>query len=117
MWERRLERLPTLDMGDAELTVYAAATPLARLMGLALLDTPLPHATAIYIPRCRSVHTFGMRFRLDVWWLDKGDEIIDIERDVGPNRIVSNRDAAAVLEWTADSVGRADYLLEPDAQR
>src|SRR3954465_15350885 len=27
-----------------------------------------PRAAALLLPRCRSVHTFGMRFALDLFW-------------------------------------------------
>ena len=37
-------------------------------VGLALRREPPPHA--LLIPRCRSVHTFGMRFAIDVAFLD-----------------------------------------------
>ena len=40
------------------------------MKGLAKLDE-LPETLALHIPRCRSVHTFTMRFPLDLIWLDK----------------------------------------------
>jgi uncharacterized membrane protein (UPF0127 family) len=50
------------------------------------------------IPRCRSVHTFGMRFPIDVFFLD-GDRVTLSRRSaVPPNRVVGDRRAAAVLE-------------------
>jgi hypothetical protein len=109
MWKRRLERLP--ERRVAGLTVRVADGPLARLVGLALLDEP-PPGTALLIPRCRSVHTFGMRFRIDLVWLDDGDRPIRIDRNVPPGVVVAERGASAVIEL----VGRSDDLLEPDAQ-
>jgi len=45
--------------------VPVADTYLSRLLGLAFL--PAERAPAgLLIPRCRSVHTFGMRFPIDV---------------------------------------------------
>ena len=47
-----------------------ATTVSSRLLGLALLRRE--HAGAgLLIPRCRSVHTFGMRFPIDVLFLDE----------------------------------------------
>ena len=40
-----------------------------RLIGL-IGRRSLPAGVALEMPRCRSVHTFGMRFALDLVWLD-----------------------------------------------
>ena len=55
-------------------------------------------AEPLLIPRCRSVHTFGMRFALDLLWLDERGQVLRVDRGVGPGRIRSCRAAAAVLE-------------------
>jgi uncharacterized membrane protein (UPF0127 family) len=74
----------------------ASAFP-SRFLGLALL--PRERAGAgLLIPRCRSVHTFGMRFRLDVLFLDPQGTVIEARWDVPPRRIVRCPGAAAVLE-------------------
>jgi Uncharacterized ACR, COG1430 len=62
----------------------------------------------LLIPRCRSVHTFGMRFALDLVWLDRHGRISKVDRDVPPNRIRSSPDAAAVLEVPA---GRSSEMI------
>ncbi len=49
--------------------LLVARTLLARARGLAL-RRDLPAGVALLIPRCRSVHTFTMRFPLDLVWLD-----------------------------------------------
>ena len=74
-----------------------ATTRLSRLLGLALLSRARAGA-GLLIPRCRSVHTLGMRFEIDVLFLDGDGRVIDSRRAVGPNRVVSCRAAAAVLE-------------------
>jgi uncharacterized protein len=72
----------------------------ARLLGLSLL--PRERAgPGLLIPRCPSVHTFGMRFALDVYFLDASGAAIDRRLGVGPSRLVSCRGAAAVLELPA----------------
>ena len=50
------------------LTVVQASTGKARRRGLARLDA-LPPDHALAIPWCPAVHTFGMRFSLDLIWL------------------------------------------------
>lgn len=69
----------------------------ARLLGLALLDRE--HAgRGLLIPNCSSVHTFGMRFPLDLVFLDRDGGAIVIRRRVGRRNFVSCRGADAVLE-------------------
>ena len=76
--------------------IRIANTRRARLLGLALRrQSP---SEALLIPRCRSVHTFGMRFPLDIAFLDGDGRVLRLARSVPPNRLVSCRGAAAVLE-------------------
>lgn len=63
-----------------------------RLRGL----TFRPPAVLL-IDRCRSVHTFGMRHPLDLYWLD-GPRIVRVDYDVPPGRIRTCLGARAVLE-------------------
>ena len=53
---------------------------------------------ALLLPRCRSVHTFGMRFALDLVWLDGAGRVVRIDRGVRPWRVRSCRAARCVLE-------------------
>ena len=78
-------------------TVPVATTRVARLLGLALLD-PFEAADGLLIPDCRSVHTFGMRFPLDLLFLGEGGSVVDLRRSVPPWRFVRCKDADAVLE-------------------
>jgi uncharacterized membrane protein (UPF0127 family) len=52
----------------------------------------------LLIPRCSSVHTFGMRFELDLYFLDQEGLVISLRPSVPPRRVVWQRGAAAVLE-------------------
>ena len=52
----------------------------------------------LLIPDCRSVHTFGMRFDLDLLFLDGNGRVTELRRSVPPFRFVRCRAAAAVLE-------------------
>jgi uncharacterized membrane protein (UPF0127 family) len=64
---------------------------------LALLRQP-PRGIAVHFPRCRSVHTFGMRFAIDIAFLDAKGRSVRIERAVPPRRILVCRKARAVIE-------------------
>ena len=69
----------------------------ARLLGLAYMDRK-EAGTGLLIPRCSSVHTFGMRFPLDLVFLDERGSPLAIHREVRPRRLVARRAATAVLE-------------------
>ena len=70
------------------------------LIGLAFRAEPPPDQ-ALLFPRCRSVHTFGMRFPIDVVFLDARGNVLLIEHAVPPGRVVSHKRAAAVVEVAA----------------
>jgi uncharacterized protein len=80
--------------------IVVAHSFLARLRGLALRRRP-PPGQALLLPRCRSVHTFGMRFPLDLVWLDGEGRVVAVDQAVPPNRVRSRRDAVAVIEVPA----------------
>lgn len=63
--------------------------------------------SGLLIPRCASVHTFGMRFELDVFFLDGEGEVLSVRRRVPPRRIVWQRGAAAVLEIPSPQGGES----------
>ena len=70
----------------------------ARLRGLAWRREP-PDGWALLFPRCRSVHTFGMRFPIDVVFLDRHGWPIAIRRARQAAAASSAADsAAAVIE-------------------
>jgi uncharacterized membrane protein (UPF0127 family) len=66
-----------------------------RLVGLIGRRDP---GVAVLLPRCRSVHTFGMRCVLDLVWLDAEGVVVRVDRGVRPWRVRSCRAAAAVIE-------------------
>jgi len=93
----RLRRLPRVAV--CGVVVPAAVGPRARLLGLAGLRAE-DAAPGLLLPRCRSIHTFGMRFALDVVFLDR--ELRPLaRRRTPPNRVVFERRASAVLELPA----------------
>jgi uncharacterized membrane protein (UPF0127 family) len=69
----------------------------ARLRGL-IGRRDWPEGVALEIPRCRSVHTFGMRFALDLVWLDGDRRVVRVDRGVPPCRVRWCRAARSVLE-------------------
>lgn len=51
----------------------------------------------ILVP-CKSVHTIGMRYALDIAFVDRNGIVLRSERNVRPGRVLSCRQAALVLE-------------------
>jgi uncharacterized membrane protein (UPF0127 family) len=62
--------------------------------------------------RCRSVHTFGMRFDIDVAFLDAGNRVIAV-RCGPPGRVLVDMRARDVLECAPGSGLRPGDLLGP----
>ena len=95
---RRLRRLERTELAPLPgIDVRRAGDPLARLLGLAGLRA-LPPATALLLPRTRSVHTLGMRFALDLVWLDRDGNVVRTDRGVRPWRVRGCRAASQVVE-------------------
>lgn len=92
---RRLERIELAGLPGVE--VRRAGDPLARLLGLAGLRA-LPPATALLLPQTRSIHTCGMRFALDLVWLDDDGRVVRTDRGVRPWRVRGCREASQVVE-------------------
>jgi uncharacterized membrane protein (UPF0127 family) len=104
----RLAALPARALPGG-LVVVEAATATARLRGLAWLDAgALPRSVGLRFARTRSVHTFGMRFPLDLIWLAGDDRVLRVDRAVPRRRHRAAPRARAVVEVHA---GRADAFL------
>lgn len=83
-----------------------AIGPRARLCGLAGLDRA-EAGRGLLIPRCASVHTFGMRFPLDLYFLDRDGAPLALRLAVPRRCLVWHRGAAAVLELPAVEGGES----------
>jgi uncharacterized membrane protein (UPF0127 family) len=112
----RLERLDRRPL-PGDLTLLVASTRRARgrgLAGLALEALPADHA--LLLEPCRSVHTIGMRFALDLLWLGPGDRLVRLDADVGPRRMRSCRRARAVVECRAGQGERFAAALDATSE-
>ena len=65
----------------------------------------MPETAALHIPKCRSVHTFTMRFPLDLIWLGKAGEVVRIDERVPPRRLRTCLRARSVVEANAGTAG------------
>ncbi len=98
----RLRRLPVATALGRR--VYVAKGLRARLLGLSHLDRD-EAGPGLLIPRCSSVHTFAMRFPLDLYFIGGGGEVVAVRRAVPPRRFAFCRQASAVLEIPAREGG------------
>jgi uncharacterized membrane protein (UPF0127 family) len=106
----RLERLPRHRL-NCSLSVVEARGCRARALGLAFLRE-LPPGLALLLPRCRSIHTFGMRFPIDLAFLEKAGTVVRVVSEAPPRRAFGARGAHAVLETRA---GQAEHFLAAGA--
>ena len=111
-------RTAALMKGDSVLaeSVELASCLRDRLRGLLGRDS-LAESRAMYLVPCNSIHTFFMRFNLDLLFLDRNLVVVKIVRNLRPGRIVSGGiRSAGVIElqsgWLPeDAVGKGDQLL------
>ena len=75
-----------------------AESLLSRMKGL-LGRRALASGEGLWIRPCKGVHTFGMRFPIDLLFLDRELRVIAVTRDLAPNRLTRiHMKAASVLE-------------------
>jgi uncharacterized membrane protein (UPF0127 family) len=91
----RLRGLPVVVVLGREVPIATGFR--VRLLGLSHLDRE-EAGPGLLIPRCFSVHTFGMRFPLDLYFLNGSGVVIEARRSVPSRRLALCRFAAAVLE-------------------
>ena len=113
---RRLQRYPRVAVRSSRLDVRAAGSFRARLMGLAGLRA-LPCGLGLLLPATRSAHTLGMRFALDLVWLDRLGRVVRIDHGVPPARLRFCRRAVALLELAGGQAGEAGLAVGEPALR
>lgn len=101
----------TIDIcGDVE-SLELATTARERLRGLLFTDPD--DVTRLLIP-CHDVHTFGMRYPLDIAFISRDGEVLEVHRDVSTMQRLKLKDASLVAErFSRDG----DWLKEGDVIR
>jgi len=85
---------------DSDLIIRRAETFRARAKGL-LGACHLSASEALWLTPCRAVHTVGMRFAIDVVFLDVHGAILRVTHSLPPYRLAYCLRAASVLELAA----------------
>ena|SRR3569833_1373509 len=92
---------------------YRAIGWLERGLGL-LVGAPLEADEALWIDPCGSVHTWGMRYSIDVVFLDRAGVVLRVTRDVRPWRVApaprGTRSAIEMRGGSAERVRLGDRL-------
>ncbi|ASL46601.1 hypothetical protein bAD24_III04385 [Burkholderia sp. AD24] len=94
-----------LDGHDVGVAVAVAETARERMRGLLGRDH-LPTDEALLLKRCGSVHTFGMRFAIDVVFMNRSQRIVAIHHGVPRRRVLLDLRAAQTLEMAAGAARR-----------
>ena len=79
------------------LRVRVADRFFTRALGL-LVGTPLERGEGLLIAPCSSIHTLGMRYPIDVVFLDREARVLRVCADVRAGRLRFGRGARGVLE-------------------
>lgn len=91
--------------------VDVAATRATRAVGL-LSRSGLEPGEALWIVPSRGVHTWGMRFTIDVLALDEAGTVIDCVSNLKPWRVrLPRKGTAGVLELPAGTLAASGTLV------
>lgn len=99
------ERTGAIIAGEIEL----ASDSRARNRGL-LGRSGIAAGSAMIIAPCNAIHTFFMRFTIDLVFADRHGRVLKLYRSVRPWRIRISLGAFAALELAAGSIQGADLV-------
>jgi uncharacterized protein len=113
---RITKRGPALASGPLRVSNATRQTELAHRVDVAnssrkrrkglLGRESLAAGEGMWIVPCESVHTFGMRFAIDLVYLDRNNVVKKIRHEVPPWRISACLSAHSILELASGSVRR-----------
>lgn len=91
--------------------ISAATTLFTRLIGL-LGTLSSRERKALFIAPCAGVHTFGMRYPLDIVFLDVEGKVLKIIRNLAPNRMTGGvASARSVLEFASGTLAEGQIRV------
>lgn len=91
-------------LGDVEI----ADGVLSRARGL-LGRRTLDGDRALLLSPCAAIHTFGMRFAIDVLFLNGDGVIVSLAARLPPWRWARGQGASVTIEWAAGAIDRYDF--------
>lgn len=91
--------------------VEPATTFLGRLRGL-MFRKDFGEADALYISPCTSVHTYFMKFPIDILCLDSTGVVVDMVAELPPSRVlIPSKKTRSVLELPAGVIAGAGVRI------
>ena len=91
-------------------SVEIAGDSQSRKKGLLGRDSLAPGHAFVIAP-CQGVHTFGMRFAIDVIAVTREGTVVKMRANVRRNRVVLALSAFAIIELRADSLRACDLRV------
>ena len=96
---------------ELSVDVKVADTLFTRMKGL-LGKKELPQGEALWIKPCFSVHTFFMKFPIDIIFLSKNNHVIAVVKDLTPNRLTRlYPQAFSVLELPIGTINASNTAI------
>jgi len=81
---------------------------MSRLKGLLGTKEFPPEVDALLISPCNAIHTVGMRFAIDLVFLDSHNRVVRVAKNIFPGKLcISESGAKSVLEIAA---GHSGYI-------
>ena len=105
-WGLRIERSGEWLASAAEL----AGTSQSRRLGLRGRDR-MDDDAALVIAPTQGVHTFGMKFPLDIVGVRRNGEVVSVQCSVRSRRIVLSLRAFAIVELNGGACGRTGVMV------
>ena len=94
--------------------IWVAETSLSRMVGL-LGKKGLDPGTGLLIVPSQAVHTVGMRFTIDVVFIDRRWKVIHLRPEMVPYRLTSiHWRARCVLELPAGAIAKSSTVVGDD---
>jgi uncharacterized membrane protein (UPF0127 family) len=91
-------------------TIIPAFESATRRKGLLGRDS-LEEGVAMIIAPSNAIHTFWMRFAIDVAFVRRNGEVVKVQEALAPWRVAIGLGAYAVIELAADTLRRADVRV------
>lgn len=84
--------------------VMVANSFFKRFKGL-MFSKELPEDKALYIIPCSEIHTFNMKYSIDVLYLDKNNNIIYLDENMKPGKIGRHvKNGSSIIEIPSGKV-------------
>lgn len=97
------------DEGVASITAFYAENFRERGAGLLALP-PLKSGEGLLLPGCGSVHTWGMKYALDLVYISRRMRILKLVTDLPPRRFSACWRAVSTLELPSGTVARLELV-------